>query len=147
MAILDTKKKPYIVDRDDRVFIGIDLPIRKSDSSEGYFASTNTTIDAVKNNIKNLLSTEIGERFMQPTLGINLKKYLFENIGDETILDIQNQIIDKFKFWLPFVEIKRIDVNMNENDSIGKHKLYINIVFNIQQDPNTLDSVNIEIGE
>ena len=73
MAILDKTKKPYIADRDNKVFIGIDLPIRKSDGSEGYFASTSTTIEAVKNNIKNLLLTERGERIMQPFLGLNLR--------------------------------------------------------------------------
>ena len=40
----DLTKKPYIHDRDERVFIGIDLPFRKSESKEGYFASTSTTI-------------------------------------------------------------------------------------------------------
>ena len=31
MAIKDLSKKPFIEDRDDNVFIGIDLPFRKSD--------------------------------------------------------------------------------------------------------------------
>ena len=72
MAIKDTTKKPYIIDRDDKIFVGIDLPFRKSEGRDGWFTSTTTTIEAVKNNIKNLLQTQKGERFMQPFLGINL---------------------------------------------------------------------------
>ena len=72
MAIKDTSKKPFVEDRDSNIFIGIDLPFRKSDGSEGWFASTSTTIDAVKNNIRNLLMTHSGERLMQPNLGLNL---------------------------------------------------------------------------
>ena len=51
MAIKDLSKKQYVEDRDETVFIGIDLPFRKGSGTEGWFASTTTTIDAVKNNI------------------------------------------------------------------------------------------------
>ena len=147
MAIRDTKKKPFIEDRDDNIFIGIDLPFRRSDGKEGYFASTITTIEAVKNNIRNLVRTNKGERLMQPQLGLNLRNYLFEQFTDELVFSIQNDIVDTFKLWLPFVEIRDIQINMDENDSIGKNKMNINIVFNITRDPDTLESVQVEIGE
>ena len=57
MAIKDTKRKPFIVDNDENVFVGIELPFRKSDGPEGWFSSTTTTIEAVKENIKNLLNS------------------------------------------------------------------------------------------
>ncbi|MBC8428127.1 MAG: GPW/gp25 family protein [Candidatus Pelagibacter sp.] len=147
MAIKDTARKPYIEDNDENIFIGIDLPFRKSNGIEGYFASTTTTIEAVKNNIRNLVNTHQGERLMQPNLGINLRKYLFEQFTDEVVFSIQNDIVDTFRKWLPFVEIQDIQVNMNDNDSIGKNTMNVKIVFNITQDPNTLESVSIEIGE
>ena len=148
MAVQDTTRKPYIEDNDENIFIGIDLPFRKSTGTEGYFASTSTTIEAVKNNIRNIINTNQGERIMQPQLGINLRKYLFEQFSDEVVFSIQNDIVDTFKKWLPFVEIQDIQVNMsNSNDSIGKNTMNITIVFNITQDPNTLESVSIEIGE
>ena len=84
MAIIDLNKKPIIVDRNNDIFIGIDLPFRKSGGSEGWFASTSTTIKAVKNNIRLLLQTQKGERLMQPQLGLNLQKYLFEQITIDT---------------------------------------------------------------
>ena len=145
MAFRDTKKKPFIEDRDDNIFIGIDLPFRRSDGKEGYFASTTTTIEAVKNNIKNLVQTNKGERFMQPELGLNLRSYMFEQVTDETIINIQNDIVDTFKVWLPFVEIQDIQVSANETDAIGRNKLLINIVFNITKDPTSLESVQVEI--
>ena len=147
MAIKDTTRKPFIEDNDENIFIGIDLPFRRSNGKEGYFASTTTTIEAVKNNIRNLVRTNKGERLMQPNLGLNLRNYMFEQFTDETILSIQNDIVDTFKTWLPFVEIRDIQVSMNENDSIGKNKMSINIVFNITRDPDTLESVKLEIGE
>ena len=145
MAFRDTKKKPFIEDRDDNIFIGIDLPFRRSDGKEGYFASTTTTIEAVKNNIKNLVQTNKGERFMQPELGLNLRSYMFEQVTDETIINIQNDIVDTFKVWLPFVEIQDIQVSANETDAVGRNKLLINIIFYITKDPTSLESVQVEI--
>ena len=130
MAIKDTSRKPFIEDNNTNVRIGIDLPIRKGNNIDGFFATTSTTIEAVKNNIRNLLQTNQGERLFQPNIGINLKQYLFGQITEETLIQIQESISSTFNFWLPFVEIQNIIVD---------------ILFNIKQDPNTLESVQISI--
>ena len=82
MAVRDTNKtkKPYIVDRDEDVSIGLNFPLHRSDDRTGMFASTSTTLEAVKVNATNLLQTELGERVMQPNLGVKLKQYLFERL-------------------------------------------------------------------
>ncbi len=147
MAIRDTSKKPYIQDRDELVFVGIDYPFHKSDGVEGWFKSTETTIEAVKNNIKLLLLTTRGERLMQPTLGLNLRRFLFEQFTDESRITIENEIVDTFRTFLPFVEIKDLVIGMDETDAIGKNKLTISVLFNITRDPNTLESVDVTIGE
>ena len=147
MAILDTSKKPFIQDRDNNVFIGINLPFKKSEGSEGYFLSTTTTIDAVKNNVKLLLSTDKGERIFQPNLGIGLRRFLFEPITGETTLAIQNEIVDTFNFWLPFIKIKDIQVETTSADGTNPNQISINVIFNLDKDPNTLESVQVQIGE
>tara|TARA_S200000501_G_C20817244_1_gene741183 strand:+ start:543 stop:1031 length:489 start_codon:yes stop_codon:yes gene_type:complete len=144
MAIKDISKKPYIVDNDTNVKVGIDLPIRRDDVKDGFFASTSTTIEAVKNNIRNLLQTNQGERLMQPTLGLNLRRLLFEQIGEESVVGVQDSILDTFKFWLPFVEVRDIQILTNEDSvTIGVNEIRVKILFNIIQDPNTLDSVTL----
>ena len=148
MAIKDLSKKPFIEDRDNNVFIGIDLPFRKSDGIEGWFASTTTTIKAVKNNIRNLLNTHKGERYMQPNIGLNLRKFQFEQFTDELRLQIENDILDTFEFWLPFIQVRDLKVQMSDATagSVNNNKLIISVVFNITRDPNTLESVQVEIG-
>jgi len=147
MAIIDTTKKPYIQDRDEDIFVGIDYPFHKSFGVDGWFKSTETTIEAVKNNIKMLLMTNKGERFMQPNLGLNLRQYMFEQFTDELRITIENEIVDTFKFWLPFVQLRDLVIEMEETDAIGKNKLKISVLFNIVKDPNTLESVDVTIGE
>ena len=147
MAIIDTTKKPYIQDRDEDIFVGIDYPFHKSFGVDGWFKSTETTIEAVKNNIKMLLMTNKGERLMQPNLGLNLRQYMFEQFTDELRITIENEIVDTFKFWLPFVQLRDLVIKMEETDAIGKNKLKISVLFNIVKDPNTLESVDVTIGE
>jgi len=147
MAILDRSKRPSIADRDENIFIGIDMPFRKSDGPEGLFASTQFTIDAIKNNVKILLNNEKDERFFQPNLGIDLKRFLFEPNTRDTQIAIENEIVDTFSTWLPFVTIKDIQISSNETDAVGKNKLSIYIEFNLNKDPSTLESIQIDIGE
>ena len=144
MAVKDISKKPYIVDNDANVKVGIDLPIRRDDKKGGWFAATTTTIESVKNNIRNLLNTNQGERLMQPNLGLNLKQILFEQINKESIIGIQDSILDTFSFWLPFVQVRDIQIETSEeNQLVGTSEIRVKIVFNIIQDPNTLDSVTL----
>jgi len=146
MAMKDLSKRPYIEDRDDEIFIGIDLPFRKSNGVAGWFTSSTTTIQAVKNNIRYLLTTKQGERFFQPNLGMNFDKYLFEQYTDEIRILIENDIVDTFGFWLPFVNITDLQIGMEQSDSgIDKNSLNIYLEFNINRDPNTLESVQVEI--
>ena len=147
MAIKDTTRKPYIQDNDTNVKVGIDLPVRRGTGLDGFFATTSTTIEAVKNNIRNLLQTEEGERFFQPNLGIGLRRLLFEHITNENLIGVQDTILDKMEFWLPFVEIRDIQVlTSDELTSIGANEIRVKILFNIKQDPNTVDSVSIDFN-
>ena len=147
MAIKDISKKPYIEDNNSRIKIGIDLPIRRDNSKDGFFATTSTTIEAVKNNIRNLLQTNEGERFFQPNLGLNLRRLLFEQITNENLIGIQDSILDKLEFWLPFVEVRDIQVLSRDNTTtVGANEIRVKILFNIKQDPNTLDSVTLDFG-
>ena len=147
MAIRDTSRKPFIQDNDTRVKVGIDLPIRRGDDLDGFFATTSTTIEAVKNNIRNLLQTEEGERFFQPNLGIGLRRLLFEHITEENLLGVQDAILDKIEFWLPFVEVRDIQLlSRDKTTDVGVNEIRVKILFNIKQDPNTLDSVTLDFS-
>ena len=148
MAVLDTNKtkKPYIVDRDTQIKIGIDLPIRRDDNIDGYFASTSTTIEAVKNNIKNLLQTEKGERYLQPDLGVTLRRHLFENVDEGVSDSIREDILSSFAMWLPFVKVVDLNVNIQSGeDDYSRNSINVDIKFSIDQIPNSLDSVQVQI--
>ena len=134
----------FIQDRDANTFIGIDLPFRKSTNVEGYFASTSTTIDAVKIDILNLLNTRAGERLMQPTLGTELHKFLFEQLSPTLVEEIKMSINETFKKWLPYVKIHNLEVQEEETTGLA-NVLIIKLNFSISQDPLTRDTIEVEL--
>ena len=139
MAILDRRKDRFVDDQDQRVSVGIEFPFGRVGGGDGYFKSTKTTIESIKNNIKLLLQTHQGERVFQPNLGMNLRRLMFEQMTEEITIQIENNIVDVFQKWLPFVEIR--DIGINQDDSLNQ--VNINLVFSIQRAPNSLESVQV----
>ena len=142
MPILDKRTKQFIEDKDTRVSVGLDFPIARVPNQDGYFKTTKTTIDAIKNNIKLLLQTQQGERVFQPNLGMNLRRFVFEQINENTSIEIENNIVDVFETWLPFVELNNIEINTGAENQ-EHNKIKINITFSIKRAPGTLESVGI----
>ena len=139
MPILDNRKDRFVEDQDNRVSVGIDFPFARVAGGDGYFTTTKTTIEAVKTNIRLLLQTNQGERLFQPGLGMNLKQLLFEQMTDDLSIQIENDIVDVFQRWLPFVNLRNIEVN--RRDDINQ--VTINIEFNINRTPNATESVQV----
>ena len=48
MPIPNNKTNQFINDKDTRVSVGIDFPLGLVSGGDGYFATTKTTIDAIK---------------------------------------------------------------------------------------------------
>ena len=138
MPILDRRKDRFVEDQDTRVSVGIDFPLGRVSNGDGYFKTTKTTVDAIKTNIKLLLQTEQNERMFQPNLGMNLRQLLFEQMTEDLKIQIENNIVDVFERWLPFVDLRKIDIDNKNNNEI-----IINIVFNIKRAPNSLESVQV----
>ena len=141
MPILDRRNNQLIEDKDTRVSVGLNFPIsRAPGNQDGFFSTSKTTIESIKNNIRLLLQTQKGERMFQPNLGMGIRRFLFEQITEDTQVQIENDIVDTFNTWLPFVELREIDVDLTEQN---QNKINIKIVFNIKRAPNTIESVGV----
>ena len=141
MAIADPRLNRFIEDKDTRVSVGLKMPLgRQPGSGDGFFTTTKTTIDAVKEDIRLLLLTQQGERLFQPLLGMNIRRFLFEQITENTVIEIENDIVGTFSRWLPFVQLNDINVDISNQD---RNKIKIDIKFNIVNAPNDLQSVGV----
>jgi phage baseplate assembly protein W len=139
MATLDRRKDRFVEDQDKRVSVGIEFPLGRVGGGDGYFKSTKTTVESIKNNIKLLLQTHRGERVFQPNLGMDLRSLIFEPLTEDITIQIENNIVDVFSRWLPFVDLRNINVNRKDD----LNQVNINIDFNIRRAPNNLESVQV----
>jgi len=151
----------------ENVALGILLPFNKDakgkavtdnyaasvGGGKGVFESSYTTQEAVVSNLKNLILTSKGERYMQPNFGTNIRSVLFENNTDDIRSLLQETIQEDIQYWLPYVNLLNVDIRPSED----RHSLEIklncrietigaNLVINILATENSLqiDSVSEE---
>jgi phage baseplate assembly protein W len=146
LATRVTLKSTDIKNEQDKNYIGLKLPLEKSDGSEGYFESTLVTLDAAKENVRNLLYTFKGERIMQPNFGSGLREFLFEELNETTEALIKEDIISTIETWLPYILILELKCDSEYSNMLDKNKIKITLKMAIKTNPNMFDSLELEIG-
>ena len=96
-------------------------------NGKGVFDSSYSTKEAVISNLKNLILTEKGERYMQPEFGTNIRTILFENNTQEIRTLLQTSVSADIKHWLPYINLKQVDVV----PSADMHSISIKMHFQI----------------
>ena len=103
--------------------MGINLKFPLRSYRRGFFEMNNTTIAAVRENIKTLLMTVKGERVVNPSIGTNiptLMGQLFEQIEPgEMEAKLGAEISSALAQWMPEVEMTGITVYTQDNAPMG----------------------------
>lgn len=97
--------------------LGIKFPMNAAGgtSSGGVFNMSYTTEEQAVSNYINLLLTKKGERYMQPTYGVGLQLRLFEPNTGGLRNDIELDIRQQAKYWLPYIVNHDIQVRFADN--------------------------------
>lgn len=93
-------KKIYPIDLEPSKAVGVSLPFNKN----AVFGSTYTTKDAIRNNLINFFLTGKGERVFNPSYGQGLRKYVFEQINEASVENIQSYIESGLSTYFPNVQ-------------------------------------------
>ena len=112
----------------------------------GYFnkASGKTL---VKNNLKQLLSTNLGERILLPGFGIDLKKYLFQPMDAILFESIKNEILTAIAKYARNVKVLKLGVYPLDNyGPEGSQAIRIKLSVQIKDNLNTMFEVGVKIG-
>jgi phage baseplate assembly protein W len=131
--------KIHPLDFEQDVAIGVDLPIMTSQGSN--FQLNYLTIDQAVANAKNLLLTNRGERIMQPDLGCDLSKLVFENITDTLIENAQDLIVSSFDYWLPYIFINDLVIDSSRD----ANRININLTISLKGNQFDTRSIELEI--
>jgi phage baseplate assembly protein W len=121
--------------------IGVTYPFN---NPNGVFYQSYTNYDQVLTNLKLLLFTGKGERYLQPEFGTDLKWILFENISNEEEFKekITGTITSAISRWLVYLNVVSCDVKFNVdengNPSDNSNVIQISLTVNISGSPSNL---------
>jgi len=95
--------------------------------------------DSVKRSIRNILLTDKGERFFNPTFGSDIRKMLFENFSPST----EQVVADLIKTAIGNQEPRANVIDVNVSGNPDQNSMYINIVFSVinKAEPVTLELI------
>ena len=102
--------------------INIKFPLTDDKSKNRLFQLNNVTKDALVSNLMLLLLTEKGERYYQPDYGVNIRRYIFEPNDGLTQSDIEGEIRDTVKNFIPELTISRVQIFTNEDEEASNLK-------------------------
>ncbi len=91
------------------------LPLSRGKSFD--YDYIDTTVELVKQNIKNLLLTIPGERVMDPDFGVGVMTYLFEDMNFVK-RELKERIRIQTQKYLPYVRVRSIQVGEFDENSL-----------------------------
>jgi len=93
----------------DGTTYGINFPFK--DSFDGkYFDLSNQTDEELRSNLVHLLLTRKGTRYYLPDFGTRLYEYIFEPMDGPTFSEIDSEIRESVKEYLPNLLITNISI-------------------------------------
>jgi phage baseplate assembly protein W len=109
--------------------IGLGVRLTNLDS---VFQTVYEVRTQVKENLKTLLLTRIGERYMQPTFGTNLLNIVFQPNAIQLKEEIIDILVTPINVWLPYISIDETNIVTAEDDPNLPHQVSISLSYSIQ---------------
>lgn len=113
-------------------------------TGDRLFSSIYTSREQTKENLKTLLLTSRGERYMQPNFGTDLLQILFEPSTDDFKMQVVDIVQRAITYWLPYIDIQNIDVKTAEDEPYLSYDVQISITYavsNFSTDTITLSAI------
>lgn len=117
-------KKIFPIDRKPGTAVGVGLPF----NSPSVFRSTYQTKDAIRNNLVNYFLTNPPERYLNPTFGGNLRKFIFEQINSSNTDNLKEDVQSKIQTYFPEVSVKELNIDSYEDTNTINVELKYEII-------------------
>lgn len=118
-----TQTVKSIVQSVDNSIYGLRYPIGK----DGILFKKSSRTELLKGQIYQLLLTSPGERVFLPNFGIDLRSYVFEQLDDTLIVDLQTKIANQIRLYIPNGELLSINVSFDDGHYAGIPTLTVSL--------------------
>lgn len=120
----DLQTRSLVTSR-NKVYADIDLSFSKRPSGDVY---KKTDAAAVKQSVKNLLLTNIGEKPFNPYFGGGLNDLLFELADNNLNGLLEEQIISAIENWEPRAQLISISPNIQPDRNTARVKIIFQVI-------------------
>lgn len=93
--------------------IGISPRVPMHRDDRNGFGMNEDHVSMVLQNLKMIVLTSPGERSMNPDFGVGINRFLFEQDHPETYATLKAKIVNQVKDYLPYVDIRDIEIRSN----------------------------------
>lgn len=109
----------------NKLYSDIDLTFAKKPNGDVY---KKTDAAAVKQSIKNLLLTNLGEKPFNPYFGGGLSDLLFELADNDLDILLEDQITTAIENWEPRAKLLSIEPNIQPDNNTARVKIVFQII-------------------
>ncbi len=123
--------------------VGLQYPLHAS-IGKGYF-SKESNVQLIKNNLRQLLQTERGERVMLPEFGVSLRRFLFQQLDQQLFEEIREEILYSVNNYVPGVVITKIrvqELGLITGDGNG---LFVSLDLRLREEASVNFDIKVEI--
>ena len=123
----------------DIYFSDLDTMFTQSPINDDVLNITN--LESIKRSVRNIVSTNKGERNLDPEFGSHVRSYLFEPDSDIIRYAIQEEIFLQLENFEPRIDVLSVIVS-NTSEEIDNHELLVTIEFTVINSQTTV-SLNL----
>ena len=123
----------------DIYFSDLDTMFTQSPINDDVLSITN--FESIKRSVRNIVSTNKGERKTDPEFGSHVRSYLFEPDSDIIRYAIQEEIFLQLENFEPRIDVLNVIVS-NTSEEIDNHELLVTIEFTVINSQSTV-SLNL----
>lgn len=114
---------------DNYTFLGTGWSFPPTFISESASVATTSGIEDINRSLEIILTTQLGERIMQPTFGCSLRNHVFEVLNAGSIGYIQNMIKTAVVYHEARIDVKEVKLDSNSSEEY----LLIEIIYQVRQ--------------
>jgi phage baseplate assembly protein W len=120
-------------------------PSLRNNVSQGAYFTGESGVALIRNNLRQLLLCNKGERVMLPDYGLNLERYLFEPLDQTTFYLVKQDILQTLNKYFSSVNVITLSVYSNPREA-DRSQLYVSLTLQLLDQSLDIFDVEVTIG-
>lgn len=127
--------KPNFKTKEGHTFVDLNLYLSEFERGALRFSSTLKSRDvvvskdfnAISNSMRNILTSRRGDRPLLPEFGVDLERFLFQPLSENTGREISSTILEAIEKWESRVKVERVSTIINNTNLEYQISLFISV--------------------